>query len=319
MPYRPPLKHPKPKVLGSQSAIVDVRALKDSINLLAKLNITANADRITLNAKTELVIQGGGSATTYNAGGITHVTTGPYTAHAANFAYTGAKSLAGVFPEPPNPGKGNLELFNQYAGRQGIKGGDFEVIDALGKRLKGALDTNGFAAVAGAAPGPARVKFGPDPADTWSDGSYIGKPEWPREQPGADSDSLPGPIQSLIADVLPSAGKSAELLETGKGMAKSGMDVAKSGMAAAQTGMGVIQDAQAAMQSVQQVKTAVQAGAAGLPQLAGAVVPGASSALSLASQAARLPNLPTLPSLPTFTPPQNPFKTPDVLAGETLS
>ena len=319
VPYRPPLKHPKPKVLGSQSAIVDVRALKDSINLLAKLNITANADRITLNAKTELVIQGGGSATTYNAGGITHVTTGPYTAHAANFAYTGAKSLAGVFPEPPNPGKGNLELFNQYAGRQGIKGGDFEVIDALGKRLKGALDTNGFAAVAGAAPGPARVKFGPDPADTWSDGSYIGKPEWPREQPGADSDSLPGPIQSLIADVLPSAGKSAELLETSKGMAKSGMDVAKSGMAAAQTGMGVIQDAQAAMQSVQQVKTAVQAGAAGLPQLAGAVVPGASSALSLASQAARLPNLPTLPSLPTFTPPQNPFKTPDVLAGETLS
>ena len=30
-------------------------------------------------------------------------------------------------------------------------------------------------------------------------------------------------------------------------------------------------------------------------------------------------NLPRLPSLPTFTPPQNPFKTPGTLAGETLS
>ena len=294
--------------LVAASGDIDMRALKDSINLLAKLNITANADRITLIAKTELVIQGGGSATTYNAGGITHVTTGPYTAHAANFAYTGAKSLAGVFPEPPKPGKGNLELFNQYAGRQGIKGGDFDVIDALGKHLKGALDAKGFAAVAGAAPGPARVKFGLDPADTWSDGSYIGKPEWPREQPGADSDSLPAQLQNWIAEALPSA-KSAELLEKGKALASNATDMAKAGA-------GVIQDAQAAMQGVQQVKTAVQAGAAGLPQLAAAVVPGASSALSLAGKAA---SLPSLPSLPTFTPLKNPSKTPGLLAGETLS
>lgn len=294
--------------LVAASGDIDMRALKDSINLLAKLNITANADRITLTAKTELVIQGGGSATTYNAGGITHVTTGPYTAHAANFAYTGAKSLAGVFPEPPKPGKGNLELFNQYAGRQGIKGGDFGVIDALGNHLKGALDAKGFAAVAGAAPGPARVKFGPDPADTWSDGSYIGKPEWPREQPGADSDSLPAQLQNWIAEALPSA-KSAELLEKGKALASNATDMAKAGA-------GVIQDAQAAMQGVQQVKTAVQAGVADLPQLAAAVVPGASSALSLAGKAA---SLPSLPSLPTFTPLKNPSKTPGLLAGETLS
>lgn len=291
--------------LVAASGDIDMRALKDSINLLAKLNITANADRITLTAKTELVIQGGGSATTYNAGGITHFTTGPYTAHAANFAYTGAKSLAGVFPEPPKPGKGNLELFNQYAGRQGIKGGDFEVIDALGKHLKGALDAKGFAAVAGAAPGPARVKFGPDPADTWSDGSYIGKPEWPREQPGADSDSLPAQLQNWIAEALPSA-TSAELLEKGKALTSNAMDMAKAGA-------GVIQDAQAAMQGVQHVKTAVQAGAADLPQLAAAVVPGASSALSIAGKAAGLP------SLPSFTPPQNPIKTPGLLTGETLS
>ncbi|WP_321884200.1 DUF2345 domain-containing protein, partial [Burkholderia cepacia] len=79
---------------------IDIRALKDSINLLAKLNITHTAERITLNAKTELVINGGGSATVYNAGGITHQTSGRYTGHAAKFSYTGPKSRAASFPEP---------------------------------------------------------------------------------------------------------------------------------------------------------------------------------------------------------------------------
>ncbi|GFM80421.1 hypothetical protein PSCICN_11130 [Pseudomonas cichorii] len=309
--------------LVAASGDIDVKALKDSINLLAKLNITANADRITITAKTELVIQGGGSATTYNAGGITHATPGPYTAHAANFAYTGAKSLAGVFPEPPKPGQGTLELFNQYAGLQGIKGGDFEVIDALGKSLKGSLDAKGFATVSGAAPGPAQVKFGPDPADTWSDGSYIGKPEWPAEQP--ESDSAPSSIQAMVASVLPSEGKAAELLDSGKALAKGGMDMASSGMAAVQKGMGVVQSAQGALQTAQQAKSALQAGASGLPQLAnlaGTAVPSAASVLGNASKLAQLPTLPAmpkLPSLPSLTPPSIPLKTPDLLAGEMLS
>lgn len=188
--------------LVAASGDIDVRALKDSINLLAKLNITANAERITLTAKTELVIQGGGSATTYNAAGITHVTTGPYTAHAANFAYTSAKNLAGVFPEPPKPGQGDLELFNQYAGQQGIQGGGFEVIDALGQRLKGSLDAKGFATVPGAAPGPGRVAFGKDPADTWTEGSFIGKPEWPVLPPSAGE--VPGLLETEVSEGLPS-------------------------------------------------------------------------------------------------------------------
>jgi type VI secretion system secreted protein VgrG len=281
--------------LVAASGDIDVRALKDSINLLAKLNITANADRITITAKTELVIQGGGSATTYNAGGITHATSGPYTAHAANFAYTGAKSLAGVFPEPPKPGKGNLELFNQYAGRQGIKEGDYEVIDALGKSIKGKLDGKGFASVAGAAPGPAQVLFGKDPADTWSDGSYIGKPEWPLNPPGAED--VPSQVQAMVAQVLPS--KSWEMLEKGKDMA--------------QTGMSAMQTAQGAMQTAQQVKGVVQGGVAGLPKLASASMPSASGLLGAASKAGKLPSLPA-PSLPKPS-----LKTPGLLAGEMLS
>ncbi len=281
--------------LVAASGDIDVKALKDSINLLAKLNITANADRITITAKTELVIQGGGSATTYNAGGITHATSGPYTAHAANFAYTGAKSLAGVFPEPPKPGKGNLELFNQYAGRQGIKEGDYEVIDALGKSIKGKLDGKGFASVAGAAPGPARVLFGKDPADTWSDGSYIGKPEWPLNPPGAED--IPSQVQAMVAQALPS--KNWNMLEKGKELA--------------QTGMGAMQTAQGAMQTAQQVKGVVQGGAAGLPKLASAALPSASGILGAASKSGKLPSLPA-PSLPKPS-----LKTPGLLAGEMLS
>jgi type VI secretion system secreted protein VgrG len=280
--------------LVAASGDIDVKALKDSINLLAKLNITANADRITITAKTELVIQGGGSATTYNAGGITHATSGPYTAHAANFAYTGAKSLAGVFPEPPKPGKGNLELFNQYAGRQGIKEGDYEVIDALGKSIKGKLDAKGFASVAGAAPGPARVLFGKDPADTWSDGSYIGKPEWPLNPPGAED--VPSQVQAMVAQVLPN--KNWDMLEKGKDMA--------------QTGMNAMQTAQGAMQTAQQVKGVVQGGAAGLPKLASAALPNASGILGAASKSGKLPGLPA-PTLPKPS-----LKTPDLSFASTL-
>lgn len=60
--------------LVSASGDIDVRALKDKINLLAKLDVTANADRIVLTAKTELVLQGS-ATTTYNASGITQVIT----------------------------------------------------------------------------------------------------------------------------------------------------------------------------------------------------------------------------------------------------
>ena len=238
--------------LVAASGDIDVRALKDSINLLAKLNITANAERITLTAKTELVIQGGGSATTYNAAGITHVTTGPYTAHAANFAYTSAKSLAGVFPEPPKPGQGDLELFNQYAGQQGIQGGGFEVIDALGQRLKGSLDAKGFATVPGAAPGPGRVSFGKDPADTWTESSFIGKPEWPVLPPSAGE--VPALLETEVAEGLPS----------------KNWDVAQVMTAAVDAG----------------------AAGLGLPSLATAALPIASGLLSGVIKSAKLPSLP---------------------------
>ncbi|WP_410176234.1 DUF2345 domain-containing protein [Serratia ureilytica] len=66
--------------------------------MLAKLNITHTAGRITLNAKTELVINGGGSAMVYSTGGMTRQTSGRYIGHAATFSYTGPKKSGSELP-----------------------------------------------------------------------------------------------------------------------------------------------------------------------------------------------------------------------------
>ncbi|RQR68717.1 type VI secretion system tip protein VgrG [Burkholderia sp. Bp9012] len=194
---------------------IDIRALKDSINLLAKLNITHTADRITLNAKTELVINGGGSASVYNAGGITHQTSGRYTGHAAQFSYTGPKNRAASFPAPPKPSEGNLELFNRYISRfangVGISEGAYEVEDATGKVFKGSLDKAGHNVVAGAVPGPARVRFGADPANTMSVANYFGTAAWPEaEVAGSSQRSI-----ALAGGVIAAKGAAEPISATG--------------------------------------------------------------------------------------------------------
>lgn len=149
--------------LVAASGDIDLKALKDNINLLAKLKVTVTAERITLSAKEELVIQAAGSSTTYNASGILHATTGQYTAHATDFIYTSAMSQAAAFPEEPKAGKGNLELFQHYANDRAFKGATYKVEDALGQIVEGTLDDSGFAALSGLATGPVKVTFGRDP------------------------------------------------------------------------------------------------------------------------------------------------------------
>ncbi|NKI69715.1 type VI secretion system tip protein VgrG [Collimonas pratensis] len=72
---------------------IDVKALSDSINLLAKLNITQTANRITISAKEEVVINGGGSYVKHNAGGIEYGTNGRHVVHAASRSWPGPQSL----------------------------------------------------------------------------------------------------------------------------------------------------------------------------------------------------------------------------------
>lgn len=89
-----------------------------------------------------------------------------------------------------------LQLENTYANGVAVSHGSYEVEDARGRVFAGTLDEAGRALVVGLAPGPARVRFGADPAAPWDKSSYRGAPAWPRTlvrqsaaNPGPTSDS----------------------------------------------------------------------------------------------------------------------------------
>jgi type VI secretion system secreted protein VgrG len=87
--------------LIAASGDIDVQALANSINLLAKLNITQTANRITITAKEEVVINGGGSYAVFGPNGIEHGTTGKFVTHAAVHQLDGPNSRPAVMPSFP--------------------------------------------------------------------------------------------------------------------------------------------------------------------------------------------------------------------------
>ena len=178
--------------LVAASADIDISALKDSINILAKLNITHTANRITITAKEEVVINGGSSFSRWNAAGIVHGTNGTWRQHAAQHSFVPAKSEGTpVLPQPVQLAPGQLDLYHQYVkadggSKQGIRQGDYTVVDAEGGVHQGTLDEKGFASVAGLPMGMATVSYGKDPRDPWDEASYFGhETEWPPVGSGA--------------------------------------------------------------------------------------------------------------------------------------
>ncbi|CAN0627466.1 type VI secretion system secreted protein VgrG [Burkholderia multivorans] len=106
---------------------IDLKALKDSINVLAKLDVTVVADRIRIHAQKEVEISGGGSYTRWNAGEIRSGTRGRYEVHAAGRVFTGPDNkstpLALDAPELPEnlhfalgalPGEANRYVDEPY-------------------------------------------------------------------------------------------------------------------------------------------------------------------------------------------------------------
>lgn len=207
--------------LVAASADIDITALKDSVNILAKLNITHTANRITITAKEEVVINGGSSFSRWNASGIVHGTSGTWRQHAGQHHINGGKSEGTpVLPQPVQLAPGQLDLHHQYVNpeggtKQGIRQGDYTVVDAEGGVHQGVLDGNGFASVVGLPMGMATVSYGKDPRDPWDEGSYFGKEtDWPAvalPDPGADAQataSQPGPVAGggLISAASAAAG-----------------------------------------------------------------------------------------------------------------
>ncbi len=75
--------------LKSGRGDIDLMALKHNINLLAKLDITQTANCITITAKEEVLLNGGGSYTRWSGAGIEHGTNGTWVEHAASHGMVG--------------------------------------------------------------------------------------------------------------------------------------------------------------------------------------------------------------------------------------
>lgn len=218
--------------LVAAGADIDITALKDSVNILAKLNITHTANRITITAKEEVVINGGTSFSRWNASGIVHGTSGTWRQHAAHHSFDpgkseGTPSLPQTVQLPP----GQLELYHQYVNqagskKQGVQQGDYTVVDAEGGVHQGTLDGNGFASVAGLPMGMATVSYGKDPRDPWDEDSYFGQgTEWPAvARPEANAEVAGGLNVAAgkfgaIAQAAEQAASGAQSLKKGGGQA----------------------------------------------------------------------------------------------------
>ncbi|MCW7540675.1 type VI secretion system tip protein VgrG [Aquabacterium sp. A7-Y] len=246
--------------LVAASSDIDITALKDSINLLAKLNITHTANRITITAKEEVLINGGGSYSKWSGGGITHGTSGPWQVKAASFSHSGPASMGSPsLPQTFQLPKGNLELFHEYVRStgervQGVKQGEFSVLDSEAASRSGALDGKGFNAVAGVPMGMAEIVYGKDPSNTWDEGSYFGKFNWPPEPP-AESASAMSASGSMVrasqgartaSGALGSAAGVASLASTAAGASTAGASLGQLASIAstAQQALGTVQAVQ---------------------------------------------------------------------------
>ncbi|HEX7863394.1 MAG TPA: type VI secretion system tip protein TssI/VgrG [Variovorax sp.] len=92
--------------LVAGNADIDIEALKNSINVLARMNIRQEANRITITAAEEVVINGGSSYTCWNASGIVHGTRGSWRAHAARHSF--------VKPDSRTPDKMNRDVQTRF-------------------------------------------------------------------------------------------------------------------------------------------------------------------------------------------------------------
>jgi type VI secretion system secreted protein VgrG len=105
---------------------IDLRALSDSVNVLAKLNITQTASRISISAKEEIVINGGGSYAKFRGGGIEIGTSGNFVAHAAKHSLPGPKTMEMAEVQPQQAtldGTGTLHMNSHPAAGGRINAG----------------------------------------------------------------------------------------------------------------------------------------------------------------------------------------------------
>jgi len=105
---------------------IDIRALSDSINVLAKLKITHTANSINIGAKEDVTVNGGGSYAKFTAGGIELGTNGNLVLHAAEHQFVGPKNIDMALVLPPQQkleGQGTFHLNSHPAAGGRATGG----------------------------------------------------------------------------------------------------------------------------------------------------------------------------------------------------
>jgi len=129
---------------------IDLQALSDNINLLAKLSITQTANRIVISAKDDIVINGGGSYVKFTAGGIECGTHGTFVAHAASHSLTTAKGMEMADIRSPSfsAADQNVDELEQYFSFEDKNGkplsGFCYRLDSMGQKLvEGVFDEKG--------------------------------------------------------------------------------------------------------------------------------------------------------------------------------
>ena len=142
---------------------IDLKALKDSINLLAKLNVTVVADRIRISAQQEVEISGGGSYTRWRAGEITSGTNGNFEVHSAGRIFTGPdnKSSPLVLDAPELPENLHFTLGAQPGAANRYVDEPYELFKGTAKIGEGVTDEFGRVIVMNHQPGTSeyRVKL----------------------------------------------------------------------------------------------------------------------------------------------------------------
>ncbi|MFG6449814.1 DUF2345 domain-containing protein, partial [Roseateles sp. BYS180W] len=127
---------------------IDVQALEQNLRLLAKLDITQQANRIHITAQQEVVINGAGSYMHWGAQGIEQGTQGSWTAKAASHAFVGPDNQPVTLPPPPQATPKDelwVTLLTQSADQQGVPraGEPYELLRDGAVVQRGLTDHNG--------------------------------------------------------------------------------------------------------------------------------------------------------------------------------
>jgi type VI secretion system secreted protein VgrG len=126
---------------------IDLRALSDSVNVLAKLKITQTANSISISAKEEVTINGGGSYVKFSSGSIEFGTSGKFISHAAKHSFVGPKTMDMANAQPPQQdlnGAGTFHLNSHpAAGGRANAGLPYKLYKNDTLKEEGTFDDNG--------------------------------------------------------------------------------------------------------------------------------------------------------------------------------